>query len=74
MTHSDGRSSFETRHGGPKVGAPGAAEIGADGKVRQPGKRQYWQVLSVAAPDVHERWRPSVLAALIAAGFSGGAP
>jgi hypothetical protein len=74
MTHSDGRSSFETRHGGPKVDAPGAAEIGADGKVHQPGKRQCWQVLSVAAPDVHQRWRPSVLAALIAVGIGGGAP
>lgn len=60
MTHSDGRSSFEPWHGGLKFGAPRAAEIGPDG---QPGKRHYWQVLSLAALD----WRPSVLAALIAA-------
>ena len=68
MKHSDGRSSFETRHGGPKVGAPGAAEIGPDGKgssarCAMSAATQSWLVVSFFSDQYAKRKREERLTA-----------
>ena len=62
---------FRRADGSLGVGVPNAAQLDADGRVKQrDGKRDYKPILSFETSEARDRWQRLVLGALAAAGFT----
>jgi hypothetical protein len=64
---------FPTKDGSLAAGAPSAALIGTDGKVKikPDGGRAYEAIIAFADAQARERWSSAVLTALADSGISG---
>jgi hypothetical protein len=63
---------FRRADGTLSVGAPNAAQLDTDGRIKQrDGKRQYTALLSFETTEARERWQRLVLGALAAGGITG---
>jgi hypothetical protein len=65
---------FRTKDGSLSVGVPNAAQLDAEGRIKQrDGKRDYKSIVSFETTEGRERWQRLVLAALADAGVGGAA-
>jgi hypothetical protein len=64
---------FRRGDGSLSVGTPNAAEVDADGRIKQRDGKKAIPVLTFETAEARDRWQRAVLAALVAAGI-GGAP
>ena len=64
---------FRKGDGSVGVGAPDAADVDGDGKIKlkPDGKKSYWKIITFETTEARERWQRMIQTALVDAGVGG---